>query len=86
MISSDSQEALINFKRSLGATYSFVSDPNGELISLYGVKTLFFTFAKRRTFVIDTSQRVLYIDANSEAIDASRALTNACQQPPSSQD
>ena len=81
-MSSDDAATLARFRESLGARYSFVSDPKGDLIRLYGVKTLFFTFAKRWTFVIDEAQRIRQVHTGAEALRATSAVESACRLPP----
>jgi hypothetical protein len=43
---------------------------------------LFFTIAKRRTFIINQKQVITHIDSGSDAIDASSAIKEACSLPP----
>lgn len=43
---------------------------------------LFFTIAKRRTFIINQKQIITHIDSGSDAINASSAIKEACSLPP----
>ena len=44
---------------------------------------LFFTIARRRTFIINRQQLITHIDSGSDAIEASSAIKEACSLPPS---
>jgi peroxiredoxin len=76
-VSTDKQAKQADFKRSIGAAFSFVADEGGHLTKLYGVKTPLVTYAKRTTFVIGTERRVLHIDTGGDAVDTSGAA-QAC--------
>lgn len=76
-VSSDKSEKSGAFRREIGAEFSFVADPPGTLIRLYGVKTPLVTFAKRYTFIIGKERKVLHIDSGGSAVDTSGAL-QAC--------
>ena len=65
------------FRREIGAEFAFISDPKGEIIRQYGVKTPLVTFAKRYTFIIGKELEILHIDSGSKSIDTSNAL-QAC--------
>lgn len=76
-MSSDKSAKNAAFRREIGAEFSFVADPAGELIRLYDVKLPLITFAKRYTFIIGKERKVLHIDKGGSAIETSGAL-EAC--------
>jgi peroxiredoxin Q/BCP len=76
-VSSDKEARQAEFRRSIGAEFSFVADPRGELIKKYDVKTPLVTFAKRTTFVIGKGRKVLHIETGSDAI-AGGGAAEAC--------
>lgn len=53
---------------------TFVSDPRGELIERYGVKTPVVTMALRTTFVIGTDGVIRAVQTGGDAVDVSQAL------------
>lgn len=76
-MSADKESTQASFRREIGAEFSFVSDPAGELIRNFGVKTPLVTFAKRTTFVIGKERKILYVDHGNDSIDSSKAAS-AC--------
>lgn len=68
-VSADKEARQAEFRRSIGAAFSFVADPRGEIIKSFGVKTPLVTFAKRKTFVIGKGRKVLHIETGSDAVD-----------------
>ena len=84
-ISGDDDETLREYKKSLGASFPFIADPNGELMELYDVKYPLFTMSGRYSFVVGTGRRVIKVFSGSDAIDA-QATLNACGRPPKSKE
>jgi peroxiredoxin Q/BCP len=76
-VSSDKEARQAEFRRTIGAEFSFVSDPKGDLIKKFGVKTPLVTFAKRTTFVIGKDRKVLHVETGKDAVDGSGAA-EAC--------
>lgn len=75
-ISTDDAKTLRRFRASLGADYTFVSDHDGELTSLYALGEPDGS-ARHAAFVIDGAGRVLRVDSGSNAIDVTSAVS-AC--------
>ncbi len=78
-ISADTLETQKKFKAELQAGYSFVADPEAELIRLYDVKVPVMNLANRVTFVIDKKRQIVAVSSGGDAIDPTAAL-NAVQQ------
>lgn len=76
-VSADKDARQAEFRREIGAEFSFVGDPKGTLIKAYGIKTPLVTFAKRTTFVIGKGRKVLYVDQGKSSLDAAGAA-EAC--------
>lgn len=76
-MSGDGPDVQAKFRRSIGAAYSFVSDPAAKLISTYGAKVALFKRAKRVTYVIGPDRKILRVDQGSDAKDATNAI-GAC--------
>lgn len=76
-VSADKQAKQAEFRRTIGAEFSFVSDPKADLIRSFGVKTPLVTFAKRTTFVIGKDRVVLYVEHGKSAVNAGGAA-EAC--------
>jgi len=62
MVSLDSAEKNAAFADALGANFTLLSDPSGNVARSYGVLNLSRFFAKRWTFYIDREGTVLRID------------------------
>lgn len=77
-MSGDKAATQADFRRSLGAQYSFVADSDGTIIKAFGVKTPLFTLAKRVTFVIGKARKILLVVTGKAALDPSGAAA-ACQ-------
>lgn len=73
-VSTDDAQTLARFKKELKASFIFIPDPKGELLSLYQVKMPLVPFAKRTTFVMDTQRHIVRIDTGSDAIDGKNVL------------
>jgi peroxiredoxin len=73
-ISSDERDTLVKFRAKYGKDVAFVSDPEGELIERYGVKTPVLTFAQRTTFIIDQAGVIRAVQTGGDAIDVKNAL------------
>lgn len=73
-VSGDREDKQEKYRLSLGAPFSFVADPRGSLIELYGVKQPLVTIAKRVTFVIGKQRKILHVDSGREAVDPSGAI------------
>lgn len=76
-VSSDKADKQAKFRREIGAEFSFVADPSGNLIRTYGVKTPLVTFAKRTTFVIAPDGKIAYIETGKDAVSAEGAASCA---------
>lgn len=76
-VSADKEARQAEFRRSIGAEFSFVADPRGELIRKFEVKTPLVTFAKRYTFVIGKERKVLHVENGSDAVKGAGAA-EAC--------
>ena len=76
-VSTDKHARQADFKRSIGAPFSFVADTEGSLTRQFEVKTPFLTLAKRVTFVIGKGREILHVDSGGRAIDPSGAA-EAC--------
>jgi peroxiredoxin len=76
-VSSDKEARQAEFRRSIGAEFSFGSDPRGEVIKQFDVKTPLVTFAKRTTFVIGKDRKILYIETGKDAVGGDGAA-QAC--------
>lgn len=56
-MSADDRDTQARFRAELGATFSFVADPEAKLIALYDVKVPILTLSSRATFVIDKNRK-----------------------------
>lgn len=81
-ISTDDPETSRKFKASLKAPYHFVADEEAKLVKAFDVKTPLVSFAKRTTFVIGPSRKILAIQEGGDAIDPSGAVTACSLKPP----
>ena len=84
-ISGDDDETLREYKKSLGASFPFIADPDGKLMELYDVKYPLFTVSARYSFVVGAGRRVIEVFSGSDAIDA-QATLNACGRPAKSKE
>ncbi len=78
-ISVDSVADQKEFAKQTGADFPLLSDPKGEVASLYGVWNKERSFANRATFVIDEQGKIAQIEVGSGAIDVTGALS-ACSK------
>ena len=76
-VSMDDAPTMAKFKQSLGADFTFVPDPQGELVKLFDVKMPLLSMPRRYTFVIGEGRRVLKVEAGSDAANPAGAL-GAC--------
>jgi peroxiredoxin len=78
-VSADSVADQKEFAKQTGADFPLLSDPKGEVASLYGVWNKERNFASRATFVIDEQGKITQIELGSSAIDVNGALS-ACSK------
>lgn len=78
-VSADDSDTQKRFRAELGATFSFVADPDAKLIELYDVKVPILTLSNRTTFVIDKDRKVTAVQTGGDALDPSRAVDAATQ-------
>jgi peroxiredoxin len=83
-ISTDDVETQKRFRESLKAPYHFVADEKATLVKLFDVKVFLLTMAKRITFVVGPSLKILSIQEGSDAIDPSGAVSACSIKPPES--
>ncbi len=76
-ISADSVADQKKFAEETGADFPLLSDPKGEVATLYGVWNKERNLANRATFVIDEQGKITQIEEGSNAIDVNGALS-AC--------
>ena len=76
-VSSDDIDTQRRFKESLGAPFSFVSDPSSRIIKLYDI-TDDAKISGRAAFVIDKERRVMRVDLGDQAVETLKAVT-ACK-------
>ncbi len=76
-MSADKEAKQAEFRRSIGAPFSFVADPDATLIRLFGVKTPLIKIAKRVTFVIGRGRKVLHVESGGDAIKG-KGAAEAC--------
>jgi len=81
-ISTDDVAALKTFRSDLHAPYTFVADPDLNLVRLYDVKAPVVNYAKRTTFVVDGKRRITQVVTGSDAEDPSLALKAAAALVP----
>jgi len=74
-ISTDDQETLKKFKESLGAKFTFLSDPGGTVAAQYGGVQE--GHAKRNTFVVQTDGTIGHTESGMEAMVPDKAI-DAC--------
>jgi peroxiredoxin len=73
-VSSDSLETQKRFKAETGAQFSFVADPNGELIRQFGVKMPVVGMAMRHTFVVGPGRKLMHTESGGNAIDPGNVI------------
>src|SRR6266545_5917967 len=78
-ISTDDTETLKKFKESLGAPFTFLSDPGGTVAAQYGGAEE--GYAKRRTFVVNPDGTIAHTDADMAALVPDPAI-DACARGP----
>ena len=76
-VSTDKQAKQAEFRRTIGAPFSFVADTDGALTKLFGVKTPLITIAKRTTFVIGKDRKILHVESGGDAVKG-KGAAEAC--------
>ena len=76
-VSMDDVETMRRFKQSLGAPFTFVPDPEGQIVRLFDVKMPLLSIPRRTTFVIGEGRRVLKVETGKDAADPGGAI-GAC--------
>ena len=72
-ISVDDQDTLKKFKESLGAPFTFLSDPGGKVASQYG-GVMPQGFAKRSTYVVEKDGTIGYTESGMQALVPDAAI------------
>jgi thioredoxin-dependent peroxiredoxin len=78
-ISTDFVATLSHWSKELNAEFPMLSDHDRKVSELYGVLNAQVGIANRTTFIIDTDGKIVQIDENRDAIDATKAET-ACSR------
>jgi thioredoxin-dependent peroxiredoxin len=78
-ISTDFVATLSHWSKELNAEFPMLSDHDRKVYELYGVLNAQVGIANRTTFIIDTDGKIVQIDENRDAIDATKAET-ACSR------
>lgn len=78
-ISTDDTATLKRFKESLGAPFTFLSDPGGKVAAQYG--GVEGGHARRRTFVVRPDWTIAHADADMAALVPDPAI-DACPRGP----
>jgi thioredoxin-dependent peroxiredoxin len=73
MASTDDIETNTAFAEKNGANFPILSDANGHIAELYGVKTIL-GIAKRRTFYISPEGKIAKIDTNVGVLTAGQDI------------
>lgn len=71
----DDRNTVREFARSLGAAYPLLSDETRQVSKAYGVLDPSGEFARRVTFVVDSSGIIRRIDEGADAVDPGGAVT-----------
>lgn len=72
-ISVDDQDTLKKFKESLGAPFTFLSDPGGKVASQYG-GMMAQGFANRKTYVVEKDGTIGYTEGGKDALVPDAAI------------
>ncbi len=75
----DSRFANKAFAEKLGATFPLLSDWGGEVTRQYGVYNDKYKAARRVTYLIDKTGKVVEMQIDDEAVDPTR-IVNACER------
>ena len=75
-VSRDPQETSDRFRESLGLPYPMLGDPDGKILSAYGVRWPLIGLARRVTYVIGPSPRIREVIRGE--LDADRHVEEAC--------
>ena len=73
-VSMDDAPTMAKFKQSLGANFTFVPDPEGNLVRLFDVKMPLLSIPRRFTFVIGEGRRIVKVEAGKDAADPGGAI------------
>lgn len=73
-VSMDDAPTMAKFKQSLGANFTFVPDPEGNLVRLFDVKMPLLSMPRRFTFVIGEGRRIVKVEAGKDAADPGGAI------------
>lgn len=80
-ISVDSPPANAAFAKQIGVTFPLLSDMNRKVLTAYGILQKYpmggdeYQWARRTTFVVDTSGKIQHIEYDSSAINPNTAVT-----------
>jgi len=77
-VSTDSPFANKAWADQIGVTFPLLSDWGGEVTRKYGIYNPQFKAARRVTYLIDTTGRIVHMQTDAEAIDPSKTVA-ACQ-------
>ncbi len=78
-VSMDSMFANKAFAEQIGVTFPLLSDWGGEVTKQYGIYNPKYKAARRVTYLIDPSGKVVEMKVDSEAIDPTQIVT-ACER------
>lgn len=78
-VSMDSTFANKAFAEQIGVTFPLLSDWGGEVTRKYGVYNPQYKAARRVTYLIDPSGRIVHMQEDNKAIDPSDTVT-ACER------
>ncbi len=79
-VSMDSTFSNAAFAEKIGTTFPILSDWGGEVTKDYGIYNPKYKAARRVTFLIDKSGKIVEMQKDSEAIDPT-AIVTACKRP-----
>jgi peroxiredoxin len=78
-VSMDSTFANDAFAKQIGVTFPLLSDWGGEVTKLYGIYNPQYKAARRVTYLIDKSGKVIKMQVDREAVDPTEIVT-ACKR------
>jgi peroxiredoxin len=76
----DSMFANKAFAEQIGVSFPLLSDWGGDVTRTYGIYEPKYKAARRVTYLIDKSGKIVEMQLDSEAIDPTRIVT-ACERP-----
>lgn len=79
-VSMDSTFSNAAFADKIGVTFPLLSDWGGDITKEYGVYNPKYKAARRVTYLIDKSGKVIEMQKDSEAVDPT-AIVTACTRP-----